>query len=458
MDPLQKQAGITPTRERGKVADEPKLQWPAVAGLGIAFAISGSFSGWNVGLGIGGWGGMLMAAGLMAGFYLCLTQCVAELAAACPHAEGMDSFAGLAPGDAGRYFAGMSIAIALGVAVGTGTSFIEAYAQSLFGIGGLPLKIALIAAFVGIQLRGAREAVSLTMIGGLIAAAALAVFCAGMAPAFSMAALYSRVDGTPSLLPQGILGALQCIPYALFMFLGVEQAANAAGEMREPMRDLPKAICTAVATILLLGFAVLVFSAAGGVDRLAAAEGDPLYVAAAGAQASGAGWLGTAVGLGSIVSLLATVFSLTYVSSRQFHSLAKSGFLPRPFADLNANGAPPLALWLVAALAGVGCVVDTDTVLVCFIFGLNVCNVLVLVSFLRARTHLPQLARPYRAIGGRLSGAVALALAMAVLAACARLQPIALCYVAIAYVVAAAHFGFRRARTHRLSLTGNRSE
>ena len=37
------------------------LGWANVAGLGIAIAISGQFSGWNFGLSAGGWGGLAVA-------------------------------------------------------------------------------------------------------------------------------------------------------------------------------------------------------------------------------------------------------------------------------------------------------------------------------------------------------------------------------------------------------------
>ena len=36
------------------------LHWLEVAALGIAIAISGNVSGWNYGLGVGGWGGMFV--------------------------------------------------------------------------------------------------------------------------------------------------------------------------------------------------------------------------------------------------------------------------------------------------------------------------------------------------------------------------------------------------------------
>ncbi|MCO5397614.1 APC family permease [Ralstonia soli] len=442
------EAAVATQQEGDGSVPRTGLKWVNVAGLGVAFAVSGNFSGWNMGLGIGGWGGMLLAALLMACFYLCLVQCVAELAAACPvEADGMDSFAAIGLGNGGRFFAGISIAMAVSMCVGVGASFIQAYCLSVFGVGGSLFKIALIAAFVLFQLRGAREAVFLTTVGGFFSVAVLVFFCAAMVPGFSLAALYSHHDGVATLLPNGIRGALECIPYALFMFLGVEQAANAAGDMHEPSKHLPKAIFAAVGTVVTIGISVLIFAAGGGVERVAAADGNPLFVAVAGAKFAGAtGGIETAVGIGSIVSLLSTAFSLVYAASRQFFSLAKGGFLHGGLARLNKRDVPSNALWLVAALAVLGAQMDADTVLVCFIFCLNICNLLVLLSFLRARAAQPGLARPYRAIGGRVSAGIAGVLALAVMAACVQLQPAALEYVALGYGLCAVYYLVRRPR------------
>jgi amino acid transporter len=84
------------------------LHWLEVAALGIAIAISGNVSGWNYGLGVGGWGGMLIAALAMAVLFLCLTQSLAELAAALPEAGGFDGYVRRALGPTAAYLAGMS--------------------------------------------------------------------------------------------------------------------------------------------------------------------------------------------------------------------------------------------------------------------------------------------------------------------------------------------------------------
>src|SRR5450432_2123247 len=142
------------------------LHWLQVAALGIAIAISGNVSGWNYGLGVGGWGGMLLAALAMAILFLCLTQSLAELAAALPEAGGFDGYVRRALGPAAAYLAGMSVAIALAV--------------------GAALVI-------------------------------LVAFCLFMAPEFQSARLFSAApDGARSLLPHGFAGAARCMPFALF--------------------------------------------------------------------------------------------------------------------------------------------------------------------------------------------------------------------------------------------------
>ena len=107
------------------------LHWLQVATLGIAIAISGNVSGWNYGLAVGGWGGMLLAAIAMGVLFLCLTQTLAELAVALPTGGGFDGYVrrafGPTSGPLLAYLTGMSVAIALAIGAGLAASFSEAY-------------------------------------------------------------------------------------------------------------------------------------------------------------------------------------------------------------------------------------------------------------------------------------------------------------------------------------------
>src|SRR6202140_3597838 len=160
------------------------LHWLQVAALGIAIAISGNVSGWNYGLGVGGWGGMLLAALAMAVLFLCLTQSLAELAAALPEAGGFDGYVRRALGPAAAYLAGMSVAIALAVGAGLAVPFSEAYVSAWLGFWGWAGQLAVFVEVMGVQLRGASEAVGLTVAVGVAALVILVAFCFFMAPEF----------------------------------------------------------------------------------------------------------------------------------------------------------------------------------------------------------------------------------------------------------------------------------
>ena len=60
--------------------------WVLLAGLGVAYVISGDFAGWHFGLGVGGWGGLLIATVLMATMYTTMVFALAELSSTIPTA------------------------------------------------------------------------------------------------------------------------------------------------------------------------------------------------------------------------------------------------------------------------------------------------------------------------------------------------------------------------------------
>ena len=56
--------------------------------LGVGAVISGDFFGWNYGLVSGGFGGLLIATGIVAVMYVGLCFSIAELSPALPHTGG----------------------------------------------------------------------------------------------------------------------------------------------------------------------------------------------------------------------------------------------------------------------------------------------------------------------------------------------------------------------------------
>jgi ethanolamine permease len=431
------------------------LTWTRVASLGVAIAISGNFSGWNYGLGVGGFGGMFVAALAMAALFFCLTQCLAEVAAALPTEAGFDGYARFALGSTAGYVCGMSVAIALAIGGGLALSFIDAYAHASLGLHGWPVKVVLMATVIGLQLRGAHDAVSSSMIIGAVALMVLAVFCAFVAPTVRIANWFApEASGVHAFLPAGITGVLQSVPYALFLFLGVEQAAHAASEMKDMSTSLPKALVTAICVATTIGLAVLLLATgSAGVQTLASSNDPLLSVLAQYPTRPGSAAVGWLVGIGALFSLLATFFSLVFAGSRQFYHLARAGELPRWLARTTRRHAPSNSLGLVAGVGLGAAAFPPDAVMVVFIFLISVSHLLIIASFLVLRRERDHLARPYRARGGQPLAWVGGTLSFVVAVSCYWLQTRGLSYAIVVLILLVAYFRLVHSSHARRKLT-----
>ena len=105
--------------------------WVLLAGLGVSYVISGDYSGWNFGLAEGGFGGLLIAAVVIAGMYLAMVLGMAELSSALPAAGGGYTFARRALGPWGGFATGTAILIEYAIAPAAIATFIGAYVESL---------------------------------------------------------------------------------------------------------------------------------------------------------------------------------------------------------------------------------------------------------------------------------------------------------------------------------------
>jgi len=119
--------------------------WILLAGLGVAYVISGDFAGWNFGLAVGGWGGLAIATILMAVMYTTMIFSLAELSATIPSAGGGYGFARRAFGPLGGFLTGTAILLEYSVAPAAIAAFISAYLHSLVGISGWPVSLAFFA-------------------------------------------------------------------------------------------------------------------------------------------------------------------------------------------------------------------------------------------------------------------------------------------------------------------------
>ncbi len=203
--------------------------WLLLTGLGVAYVVSGDYSGWNFGLAEGGFGGLAIAMLLMGAMYTCMVFALAELSSILPTAGGGYGFARRALGPWGGFLTGTAILIEYVLAPAAISIFIGDYVQSLdlFGLeSGWPVYLACFVVFIGIHLWGVGEALRFSFVVTGIAVAALVVFALAALPRFDASSLDdipvdSSALGANSWLPMGLLGIWAAFPFGMWFFLGV---------------------------------------------------------------------------------------------------------------------------------------------------------------------------------------------------------------------------------------------
>jgi ethanolamine permease len=424
--------------------------WVLLAGLGVAYVISGDFAGWNFGLAEGGWGGLLIATMLMATMYTCMVFGLAEMSSMIPTAGGGYGFARRALGPLGGFATGTAILIEYAIAPAAIVFFIGGYVESLDILGitaGWPLYLAFYALFVGIHLYGVGEALKVIFAITAVAVVALLVFVVGMIPKFDASNLTdiapTGAAGASDFLPLGYAGVLAAFVYGIWFFLAIEGVPLAAEETRDPKRDTPRGLIAGMG-ILLVFAALILFTAAGGSGSEAISESDNPLPEAVSQAYGGSTFLGDFVNYVGLAGLIASFFSIIFAYSRQLFALSRAGYLPRALSVTGGRKTPTLAL-IVPGIIGFFLVVITNDGAILIniaVFGATVSYVLMLTSHIVLRQREPNLERPYRTPGGIVTTSVGLVLAVAAVVATFFVDKTAAGIAAAVFVAALAYFWF----------------
>ncbi|MDJ0345277.1 ethanolamine permease [Streptomyces sp. H10-C2] len=426
--------------------------WLLLTGLGVAYVVSGDYSGWNFGLREGGFGGLAIATALMGLMYTCLVFSLAEMSSVLPTAGGGYGFARRALGPWGGFLTGTAILIEYVLAPAAIATFIGSYVESLhlFGLtSGWPVFLACFVVFIGVHLWGVGEALRFSFVVTAIAVAALVVFAAGALLSFDASGLtdikVSDAAGANSWLPFGLMGIWAAFPFGMWFFLGVEGVPLAAEETKDPVKSLPKAMALSIGILVVLAVITLVPTAGAGGANALKDSGNPLVAALELANGGHSTALSQLVNYAGLAGLVASFFSLIYAGSRQLFALSRAGYLPRFLSLTSKRKAPYLGLIVPGALGFVLAALNADDgsrVLNMAVFGAAVSYVLMALSHIVLRRREPGLVRPYRTPGGTVTSSIAFLLAVAAVVATFLVDVQAALTALAVYAVAIGYFAF----------------
>jgi ethanolamine permease len=388
---------------------------------------------------------MLVAAGLIAIMYLGLTFSIAEMSPALPHTGAAYSFARTSMGPWGGFITGLFENVEYVLTPAVVCTFISAYFGSITGIEPAfypVLWVAVFAVFLGLNIFGVALSYRVTLTVTLISLAGLAFFFVSALPHidFSRWALNIASDGTElptgggDWFPFGFSGVLATLPFAVWLFLAIEQVPLAAEESVDPERDLPRGILLAFATLLLSAFLIVLLNPAiAGVG--AHALGQSLEPALDGIRALYGDAAAPAFGIVALIGLIASFHTILYAQGRQIYSLSRAGYFPSALSLTHRRHRTPHVAMLSGALLGLAVMlviwfanggggpgetqlgddIIGSVLLNMAVFGAMLSYIMQAVSFIVLRLRLPGMARPFRSPLGIPGAAATIAIALVTL-------------------------------------------
>ncbi|MFT4149185.1 MAG: amino acid permease [Paracoccaceae bacterium] len=401
--------------------------------LGVGAVISGHFSGWNFGFGTGGWGGMLVAGIIICVMYLGLTLSIAEMSPALPHTGAAYSFARTAMGPWGGFITGLCENVEYVLTPAVIVTFITAYVNSILGLDpsySPLLWILFYAIFLALNVFGLELSFKFTLVITILSLAVLVFFWVSAFPVMDFnrwalnvgvgpdGALVELPEGNGPWFPTGFSGVLATLPFAVWLFLAIEQLPLAAEESVDPKRDMPKGIILGILTLMLSALMIVLLNpSVPGVGTFHLATSlEPLLDGFRAIY----GDAGVATfGLVALTGLIASFHTILYAQGRQVYSLSRAGYFPTFLSITHATYKTPHVAMLAGSLTGLavmlviwfalgaeqGGSIIGSVLLNMAVFGAMFSYIMQAISFILLRRNMPHIERPFRSPLG-IPGAV----------------------------------------------------
>ena len=295
------------------------------------------------------------------------------------------------------------------------------------GAGRAALIVALCTAFAWNALRGAgasARSVELTMALKLAPLLLFLALAATLAPA-----------PTPMTVAPTLATAAPVLVLGIYLFAGLESGMVMNGEVRDPVRTIPRGLFLAIGLFTLLAVAIQIVA---GRALGAALPGSTAPLVAAAARVNG--WLPVVIAAGAVVSMLGCAAGLAIANPRTIYAFAEDGLLPSVLGRIEPRRATPwVAIVLTAALFAVLAITGDFTKLaVASSLASMAVYVLGAVAFFVLRRRGVALAGPV--VGWRLTpvaAAIAIAANVAIIAGATTTERTALGVETLAFVALA---------------------
>ncbi|MFV0517181.1 MAG: APC family permease [Aminipila sp.] len=335
--------------------------------------------------------------------------CFAELGASMPVAGGMTTYLSKAYSPALGFINGFCLL----TVNGSGTTAALAIACVTAFAGFVPMSslmikiiaVAIIAFFTWLNLRGVKMASifqNITMVGRVVPL--ILVIALGLALGKETPELTIIPE---SMQGNGITSFLTMIAFTTFASLwaydGWIYLNTAAEEMKNPKKHLPLSIIISLSfiTIVYALFNFAIYKVLPMSDINALLSDGNIYLGnevAIRLMGNFGYWV---VLIGMTIGIIGTLNGGVLVFPRTYYAMAKAGYLPKMFKNIDKNGVPRESI-ILSSLFSMGLVMfqSLEQLTSLVVFTSALLNVLTIAAVLIFRKKYPDLERPYKVWGG----------------------------------------------------------
>jgi ethanolamine permease len=244
-------------------------------------------------------------------------------------------------------------------------------------------------------------------------------------------ALIELPQGGGEFLPKGWMGVLAALPFAVWLFLAIEELPLAAEESADPKKDMPKGLIFGMFTLIFSALMIMLLNASIGSPEAGKLHGsfslatstEPLldgFRVIYGAETA------KLLALCAVIGLIASFHTIIFAFGRQIYSLSRAGYYPSFMSITHGVRKTPhvalftgaaiglaviLAVWFSLGSERGGAVIG-GMLLNMAVFGAMISYAFQGVSFILLRQKMPNIERPYRSPLGIPGAAVTVVIAL----------------------------------------------
>jgi Amino acid transporters len=163
-------------------------------------------------------------------------------------------------------------------------------------------------------------------------------------------AFYVRPSNWSPFMPFGFSGVVQGAATAFLAYIGFDAVSSASEEVRNPQRDMPVGILSALGICMVLYIAVSAVLT-GMIPYTKLNVGDPVAFALRFVHQD---WVAGFVSLGAMLGITTVLFVMMYGQTRLFFAISRDGLLPKGIAKLSKKSKTPvyciILTWIMATI------------------------------------------------------------------------------------------------------------